>query len=538
MQNETKSNDDESFICCECGDTFLLKDDTKHTHNDKIYCNDCFNELFSYCEDCLEYCDSDNMKSVYDGDRYVCDSCYEENYFYCEGCGYSRHNVDYCEDNRCNQCCDNYDDERHPNVNRPYSKNDDLVNKDHRAYSCEIECYYKKYNELETVASEIHKSIGISDDGSLGEYGKEFQTPKLSGTKGDKVLKDLCKTLNKNNCYVDRTCGLHIHLDTSDMACDTTPRLTKYEKDMLIGLENSNLNVKDFLRGFGGYIIWKRIVELILERKPQTKYFEEIIAQLKEWRDITSIETLNDIAKEINFEDGTSIMWDTTRTNPLYTLETDVRTLHRPVTIASMIIQEEFNDSYQVCGGSSDYEKFRKIKNIMLFYIAFEPVIYSYLPMSRRTNRYCMPISSFFHEKEIENCNNYKDLEKIWYREIDHETIEERKANKYDDTRYCGVNMHSLFSNNHIEIRFHSGTIDYKKIKMWADLHIAILDAISQNKINSDKLRTIKYTLDLSQKQDEMFKMINLPKNIQDYFKARQQTFGTITKENENICVE
>jgi hypothetical protein len=264
-----------------------------------------------------------------------------------------------------------------------------------RAYSCEIECYYNDIDDLEKVSKEITPQIGITDDGSLDDNGKEFITPKLSGVIGEKTLRKLCKELNANNFYVNRTCGLHIHLDCSDYKTD-----------------NGELNID-------------------------------------------------------------------------------------------------------------------KVKKLFLFYLAFEPVIYSYLPLSRRKNTYCLPLNSFFHEKEINEAQELNRLEQIWYREQDFDRIKDRKSEKYDSTRYAGINFHSLFSNGHLEIRYHTGTIDYRKIKNWIDLHVAILDYIRNDNYAWAEIGEVKFLSQLQDKQARLFKLLNLPKTIQKYLISRQKKFKT-----------
>lgn len=355
--------------------------------------------MFFVCRDCDNLFSQDDMHTI-DYGR-VCESCYDESYFCCDDCGYIYHNDRYATDGLCEDChirrTDDEDEDDNPYV-RHYHKGDKYTEPKKRAYSCEIECYYNTREDFEKVAEETNQDIGVTDDGSLQKNGKEFQTPKLSGEVGEKLLQELCMKLVKNDFHVDKTCGLHIHLDTSDMAG--------------------------------------------------------------------------------NFE---------------------------------------------------------RIRNTMLFYLYFEPVIYSYLPFSRRTNRYCMPLAQFYHEDEIIGCDTVEQLEKIWYREQEKGIIDDRKKNKYDTTRYAGVNMHSMLSNGHIEIRHHSGTIDYTKIKNWITLHLAILD--KAQRIPLSELVKIKFILDLKQRQAKMFEFLKLDKTLQDYFLARNKKFGKELTE-EITCAE
>lgn len=84
-------------------------------------CQDCVDDNYSTCEDCSEYVNNDDMRSV-DYDRSVCESCLEYNYSSCEDCGeavandyirsvnYDRSVCESCIDNNYGYCddCDDY----------------------------------------------------------------------------------------------------------------------------------------------------------------------------------------------------------------------------------------------------------------------------------------------------------------------------------------------------------------------------------------------------------------------------------------------
>ena len=52
-------------------------------------------------------------------------------------------------------------------------------------------------------------SLKCVDDGSI--EAKEYVTGILQGDKGMKELEDICQALS-DECYVDRTCGVHVHI--------------------------------------------------------------------------------------------------------------------------------------------------------------------------------------------------------------------------------------------------------------------------------------------------------------------------------------
>ena len=403
---EEKNNDDEAeevLQCVICNREIEEGDETEHEGD--IYCDTCFNDEFSCCDSCGEVERREDLSYIDNTDRHLCYNCYErQDCFTCDGCGETLTGDCYGQDGYCQNCWDDRERDNGENFDRGYERSDRLVEEGKRAFSCEIECYYPDddLDILREVMENIDEGIGMTEDGSLNDCGKEFQTPKLSGEKGEKVLKDLCRELNDRNFYVNRTCGLHIHLDAKDFQGET-----------------------------------------------------------------------------------------------------------------------------------------EKIKRLMLFYLMIEPLLFSYLPFSRRKNRYCLPLAEFYHEAEIKNAYEITDIEKMWYREQSQERIENCKKNRYDNTRYAGINLHSMLSNNHLEIRHHSGTIDYTKIINWIRLHVRILDKISRDEIPLGEIINLKNILNLSQRQSKVFEMLDLEEDLQKYFIARNRKFGKEIEEDEKtLCAE
>lgn len=117
-----------------------------------------------------------------------------------------------------------------------------------------------------------------------------------------------------------------------------------------------------------------------------------------------------------------------------------------------------------------------------LFYI-IEPSILAMLPISRRSNRYATPIIKYyvpnvFHEKA--------DLIATFYEKPKGE-IEKGymaiKEEKYLTQRYKGVNLHAFYMKSKsgerhetIEIRYHTGTTNYRKVVNWIRIILALVN--------------------------------------------------------------
>tara|TARA_R100001594_G_scaffold27919_3_gene52966 strand:+ start:10973 stop:12346 length:1374 start_codon:yes stop_codon:yes gene_type:complete len=81
--------------------------------------------------------------------------------------------------------------------------------------------FNKTFNMQYTFGVEIETCDGYMDfnkdlnlkavyDGSIN--GKEYVTGCLSGTEGVDMLKKICNSLSSSDCYVDSTCGVHVHI--------------------------------------------------------------------------------------------------------------------------------------------------------------------------------------------------------------------------------------------------------------------------------------------------------------------------------------
>lgn len=109
-------------------------------------------------------------------------------------------------------------------ADRPWERKKKLLSdepgtilKSTRAFGVEIECTYKDEEDIEAVADEIDDAIGIGGDGSIDGNGAEIRTPPASGKAAEAMMNELCASLNKHGCKVNKSCGLHVHIDAKDM---------------------------------------------------------------------------------------------------------------------------------------------------------------------------------------------------------------------------------------------------------------------------------------------------------------------------------
>ncbi len=377
----------------------------------------------------------------------MCETCYDNNYIECCDCGDMMHNDDVNTDYDDNLCCSCYDNRRE---NEDDDNNEDNANffreyKDTtkylddkkgeiigsiRKFGIELECIAPDCDTLSELAEKISDTIGISDDGSLNygdrERGIEFQTPLLSGRKGELLVKLLCKKLNDGDFKVNASCGFHVHIDGNK----------QFSVDEIIATENV------------------------------------------------------DIYPNVNEDE---------------------------------YMEDRRND-----------DKLVRLRDLFCFYIAFEDVLLSFLPKVRRQNRYCRPLRVDYHIKEIMNARSVQEIESIWYR-VKNEYIPRCKADHKHDSRYRGINLHSLIAMGHLEVRFHSGTINDRKILEWINLHTRIMDCAVHGGFSSDYLLSVNSNINIFEKTKEMFDILKITESSRAYFTLRQKKFAEVEAENTKL---
>ncbi len=163
---------------------------------------------------------------------------------------------------------------------------------------------------------------------------------------------------------------------------------------------------------------------------------------------------------------------------------------------------------------------FEKVKTLFMFYRLFDDVILSMLPKSRRNNRFCAGLGSSYLLSHIAQAVTMDQLEAIWYNEHNIKKIKGRKDEKKDISRRHGLNLHALFHGyGTVEIRYHSGTLDFLKIINWVKLHQTIIDKIARGEITSSML------VGEEGKLEKMISLLKLEQSLITYIKGRIKLF-------------
>lgn len=180
--------------CCHCEDCneAMLNDNAQYGPDDAHYCDSCYDERFTSCDNCGETVDRHDLNCTDDGD--LCERCYEE-----------------CED----KLILNYSD-RSANKLRPETK-------DKLKFGIELEVESKTSDE--DGAKYVRGCMAddycvFKHDGSLGDGGFEIATRPDSVAvhkrKWETLLND---TPGKRlRSWVGGRCGMHVHVTKSALS--------------------------------------------------------------------------------------------------------------------------------------------------------------------------------------------------------------------------------------------------------------------------------------------------------------------------------
>jgi hypothetical protein len=165
----------------------------------------------------------------------------------------------------------------------------------------------------------------------------------------------------------------------------------------------------------------------------------------------------------------------------------------------------------------------KKIINVIKTFYAIEDMIFSILPPSRWVSKYCQRLSKDYLYNSF---NGKAKADVAWYKEESMRLLEGRKSRKYDKARYYGINIHSLFYNGTLELRYHSGTVNEKKILYWTAFALNVLDYA----LNRYDDKVIKKIFDMEtsvNKFNYMCDVLELPYEVEKYLIMRASKFNT-----------
>lgn len=410
------------------------------------------------------------------------------------------------------------------------SKSPGKIIKSLRKFGIEIEMYHSVSNTIRKLSGLVPKSFGVEHDGSIDAgsgYGVEVVSPILKGNAGEEAIVSVMKTINSLAFQINKTCGLHVHLDGEGFAQSNKTVVmpfTNFTDPTLI--TKLNINQGDY-----AFAVRQDVMSEISERVGM----EEAAKLLSDEYMTTEGNQLflsKEIGRGINEIRVRNGVIDIDKYRGLIDIygfhgASDEDSAVKGIVVDSLTPGE--NDWLCIVYGNRNLEN---VKTLLYLHTVFADVFASMLPMSRRQdNLYCQSLSLGFSAGQIEDIESYTELEKAWYRA---KTMVERRThrgNRYDDSRYFTVNLHSLFDKyGTVEIRSHSATLDPNKVLYWAAFHQEILDRIVAGDITIGSLREGSYMSSLEDKTAFLMDVLGLRTPLMTYMQQRIDYF----KDNEN----
>lgn len=129
----------------------------------------------------------------------------------------------------------------------------------------------------------------------------------------------------------------------------------------------------------------------------------------------------------------------------------------------------------------------RTLRNLTNIMYSKEDILYRALQVDvAREYRYCKKTDQqFIDELNRRRPKSMEELSRIWYQG------DSRSGIHYDDSRYRGVNLHSVFQKGTIEFRLYNSTVEHAgKIKAYIQLSLAIT-AQALNQHSASRIKTV-----------------------------------------------
>lgn len=393
-----------------------------------------------------------------------------------------------------------------------------------RKFGVEVEMIHTKRKSIADLAKGVAEAFGFEHDGSIdagGGIGIEVVSPIMKGRIGELGIRDLFVRINKLGFLVNKTCGLHVHLDGKDFS--------KNEKYTIVHVESvdetllANLAEDDY-----AFVIKKEVMEALGKNSSMNV---EDIARLVMDEYLTCDNNTLFLSKSM----GHSV--------PDIQVKDSVMVVGKSKTLIDMYALGEATPEYASLSGvevkanvPSPDDLFcvmysnRNLQNVLtLLYLhtVYGDVFMSMLPKSRRQeNLYCQQLSLGFSAGQIETIQTFTELENAWYKTRTINETQRKKGNKYDDSRYFSINLHSLFAKyGTIEFRSHSATLDPNKVLYWVAFHQEILDNIVSGKINIRSLSKGSHLFHVEDKTKFLMEALQLRQPLKTYMQQRIDYF-------------
>lgn len=143
-----------------------------------------------------------------------------------------------------------------------------------------------------------------------------------------------------------------------------------------------------------------------------------------------------------------------------------IQELVRKLRAAGAKVNDSCGIHVHVDASTHDVKTLRNIANIMA---AKEDMLYKSLQVQVQREYYCKKADTrFLDDMNRRRPKSMDELERIWYNGAT------GRYQHYDDTRYHGLNLHSVFSKGTIEFRLFNSSLHAGEVKSYIQLCLAI----------------------------------------------------------------
>jgi hypothetical protein len=177
----------------------------------------------------------------------------------------------------------------------------------------------------------------------------------------------------------------------------------------------------------------------------------------------------------------------------------------------------------------------RGLKAALLIGKSAQDIIYKMMPPSRDQGRWCkrIPLS----RRQIMEIDSDQSFIDSWYGAWHVNPSME----KYNDSRYCGMNMHARIIHGSVEFRYHSGTTNLQKILNWVKICTAIVDRAYDIQTNAPSERLCRM-YQVAEKRNftfkEFFQYVVRDPSVELYARNRIKKFYDYNKKEDYEAME
>jgi len=453
-----------------------------------------------------------------------------------------------------------------PSLSPYYSEVSGTIIKSTRPFGLEFEVNLALSGQRE-LQKLLSKNFDLVHDGSVNS-GIEVVTPILGGDIGEKEVLKTCASLSKVGAGTDRTCGLHVHLDGSDVfdpswsakvySLHDYLNLVKkngeawnhsavmLHSSLLKDLKNSGSDIYNNLASYGEIDVfdWGDF-DSSIRNLPNYRVIlnrDQALAGSLQLVTGARVRSVNGNAGSRIPEIKPSIPHTTSRSGDIAALskfaksfsgETSCINNMRLGAWAVVDIDHSYGDRVVVYDPkviNQASSGLKRLIRIASFYTTYEDVIMSMLPATRRFNDYTKRITSHISIDDIISCKTHLQFFNMWSKTTSLKEFKESRKNYRHNSRYFGTNFRALLKHGTVEIRSHSGTIDADKALYWTALHQAIMDGccdLQDERFSSGRSKTAQNIVSLEEKTNVFFKKLMLDSEVESYFMGRIEKFKT-----------